>query len=340
MSAKIGFFCSPIGLGHATRDVAVASLLDQKEVKFVTGSAAARLISEYGFDVQDQYRPPRFDVRDGNLQKSLKWLWQYYQYYKDCKSIAAGFIKKEKPDLIVSDEDFASLSVAQEQGIHTILITDILHTRFTKGVGSIIEKKMNKSMQEMMQKCDTVILPESGSDEGNIRRVGPIVRQTNHTREQLRQRFSFTKKTVLVSVGGTDAGRFLIDRAAKASKKLADVEFVIVSGPSIQTDYLGMRNMGFVNNLHEMIYAADVVVSLAGKSTIDEAKAYGTPGIFIPIRNHFEQEDNARAEGYSHEDVRRLEEIIPQKLGEPRKQARSDGAQKAYEIIKGHITNT
>ena len=55
-----------------------------------------------------------------------------------------------------------------------------------------------------------------------------------------------------------------------------------------------VKNLGFVDNLHELIFAADLIISLAGKSTIDEANAYGTPGIFIPIKGHFEQEDNAR----------------------------------------------
>ena len=38
--------------------------------------------------------------------------------------------------------------------IPTILITDILETRFAKGLASIIEKKMNKSMQEIIKKCE------------------------------------------------------------------------------------------------------------------------------------------------------------------------------------------
>ena len=83
-----------------------------------------------------------------------------------------------------------------------------------------------------------------------------------------------------------------------------------------------------------MIFAADLVISLAGKSTIDEARAYGTPGIFIPIREHFEQEDNARDEGYEFEDMFRLEKIILPKLEEKRSQANADGAKKAAKIIQ------
>ena len=95
-----------------------------------------------------------------------------------------------------------------------------------------------------------------------------------------------------------------------------------------------IRDLGFVNNLHEIIFASDLIVSLGGKSTIDESKSFGTPGIFIPIKNHFEQEDNAMREGFSHEDVNKLDSLISEKLGEKRKPKSYDGSKKAAEIIK------
>ena len=108
----------------------------------------------------------------------------------------------------------------------------------------------------------------------------------------------------------------------------------MVSGPTLKIQNTGIRNLGFVNNLHEIIYASDLVISLAGKSTIDESKAYGTPGIFIPIRGHFEQEDNARSVGYSFEDINKLESLIPQKIESERIQVQTDGAKKAAQIIQ------
>lgn len=334
----VGFFCSPIGLGHATRDVAIAEFLDKTSTKFVTGSGAVKIISEYGFLVNNKYTPPNFDVQNGALKGSLRWLWNYYQYYKDCKKISQKFIDDESPKLLVSDEDFASLMIAQQKKIPAILITDILETNFTKGIGSMIEKKMNQSMRQIIQKCHTVIMPETGPDENNIRRVGPIVRQTKYTRDELRKKFAFDKKTITVSIGGTDAGRFLIDKVLGMTPKLKDYDVILVSGPALQIQNTTIRNLGFVNNLHEIIYASDLVISLAGKSTIDESKAYGTPGIFIPIKGHFEQEDNARSTGYSFEDINKLESLIPQKIESERTQTQTDGAKKAAQIILSHIS--
>lgn len=334
----VGFFCSPIGLGHATRDIAIAEHFGDISAKFVTGSGAAKLFSECGFSVNDSYIPPKFKVENGSLQRSLRWLFAYYQYYKKCRGIAEEFLQKEKPRIIVSDEDFASLATAQQSKIPSILITDILETRFTVGIGSLIEKKMNQSMRDIIRRCSVVIMPELGQDCDNIKRVGPIVRTTKHSRDELRKKFSFSRKTVTLSVGGTDAGRFLVEKAIDVFSKIKiDADLVVVSGPSLKLDTQNIRNLGFVSNLHEIIYASDLVVSLAGKSTIDESKAYGTPGIFIPIRNHFEQEDNARHEGYQYDDVFRLDELIPQKLESRRTPAETNGASRACEIIMEHL---
>ena len=328
------FFSSPIGLGHATRDAAIVELFENISTKFITGSGAAKLLLESGFEVQDAYNPPKFDVQNGILRSSSKWLWKYYQYYKECKNISSKIIEEQKPNLVVSDEDFASLSVAQKKKIPTVLITDILETHFTTGFTGMVEKRMNKSMKDIMDKCDLVIIPEEGIDEKNIMRVGPIVRQTNKTRDKLRKEWGFTKATILISVGGTDAGKFLIEKTLNSILKISnDVDVVIVSGPSLQTKFNNARNLGFVKNLHEVIFASDVVISLAGKSTIDEAKAYGTPGIFIPIKDHFEQEDNAREIGFQFNDINRLEVLIEQKLSEKRQSVKADGVIRASNLI-------
>ena len=329
------FFSSPIGLGHVTRDIAVANNFENISTNFVTGGGAAKILKNLEFKVQDVYNPPSFIVENGTLKSPVKWLWNYYQYYKDCKKISQRILQEDNPNLVISDEDFAALTVAQKMKIPTILITDVLETRFTKGLVSFIEKKMNKSMQKIIKKCDIVILPENGNDQGNIRRVGPIVRQTNFSREELRKKFSFEKKTIVISVGGTNAGLFLIKKALESISKInQDIEVILVSGPAISKKFENVRNLGFVNNLHELIFAADLIISLAGKSTIDEANAYGTPAIFIPIQGHFEQEDNAKEEGFVFDDIKRLDVLILEKLEQQRNQVNTDGAKNASDIIR------
>lgn len=329
------FFSSPIGLGHVTRDIAITNYFENISTSFVTGSGAAQILKKMNFKVQDVYNPPSFIIENGTLKNSAKWLWNYYQYYKDCKNISEKIIQKDNPILVISDEDFASLTVAQNMKIPTVLITDVFETHFTKGLASFIEKKMNKSMQEIIQKCDIVVFPGNGDDTGNIKRVGPIVRQTAFTREELRRRFSFERKTIVISIGGTSAGIFLIEKSLEVISKInQDIDTVLVAGPAVDRKFENVKNLGFVDNLHEIIFAADLVISLAGKSTIDEANAYGTPAIFIPIKGHFEQEDNAKEQGFVFEDIHRLEELIVKRLEEKRNPINTDGAKIASDIIK------
>jgi UDP-N-acetylglucosamine--N-acetylmuramyl-(pentapeptide) pyrophosphoryl-undecaprenol N-acetylglucosamine transferase len=334
------FFSSPIGLGHATRDVAISQNLDSISKRFVSGDPASKFISQNGFDVDNLYKPPPFQIENGNLKKPLKWLFKYYFYYKECKAMSSQILETHSPRLVISDEDFASLVIAQEKGMKTILITDILEAKFANGIGSIIENQMNKAMRKIIKKCDLVIIPENGENEDNIVRVGPIIRKTTQSREQLRERFGFDKKTIVVSIGGTDLGRFLIEKILEVYPKIDnhDLELVIVSGPSFNLDIPHIRNLGFVNNLHEVIFAADLVISLAGKSTIDESRYYGTPGIFIPIKNHFEQEENAKEMGYNHDDIFHLDKLIREKIYAKRNPEFFDGSKKAAKLIKEFLS--
>ena len=332
------FFSSPIGLGHVTRDIAIVNNLKDISINFITGSGAAKILKKLEYKVNDIYNPPSFIVENGVLNSQTKWLWNYFQYYKNCKKISEKIIKINNSDLIISDEDFASLTVAQNLKIPNILITDVLETKFTKGIASLIERKMNKSMMNIIKNCDVVIIPEEGHDQGNIKRVGPIVREINFSREELRKKFSFNKITIIISIGGTDAGLFLIKKSIESILKInQDIEIVVVSGPAINKKFSNVRNLGFVDNLHELIFASDLIISLAGKSTIDEAKAYGTPGIFIPIKGHFEQEDNAKTEGFVFEDINRLETLISEKLEQKRNKINISGTKLASEIIKKMI---
>jgi UDP-N-acetylglucosamine--N-acetylmuramyl-(pentapeptide) pyrophosphoryl-undecaprenol N-acetylglucosamine transferase len=331
----ITFFTSPIGLGHATRDIAIAEEL-KTDILFASGEGASILIARKGFKALDVYKPEKFIVESGQLQHVFKWLIQYCLYYKKCKKIAKEILEKRN-GLTISDEDFASIAVAKKMGQRRVLITDITESHFTTGLASVIEKKMNKSMHNIMQTCDCVIIPELGDDRDNIRYVGPVVRRASADRNTLRKRFCFEKNTILVSGGGTDAGKYLVQKAIEVHRQLQsklDSELIIVSGPSLKLpDSPEYRNLGFVNNMHDLTYAADLVISLAGRSTMDESMAYGTPGIFIPIKNHFEQEQNAARFGFKYEDIFRLEHLIEEKIGCRSNAADMKGATRAAKII-------
>lgn len=307
-------------------------LYDYGSFGFVTGSSAYEFIFNVNNSVNHNkmfisnlYKPPNFSIVDGKLNNGFLWLLKYLYYYANCKrKLKDFFYSHDFPhilgDLIISDEDFAILSFTKYHGIKKIFITDVLNTEFGKSfLSSKFEKFLNDSMRSLIRSSECVIIPELGQDRDNLFYVGPIVREIGNTRDELRKKLSFDKKTVLVSTGGTHAGLYLLKKTIESFSRLKnnhEYDLVILSsyGDMLPKLSQNCRYVGFTDNGHEYVKAADLVISLAGKSTIDESMVYGTPGIFIPIKDHFEQEHRANSLGFKYDDVFRLGGLMEEKL--------------------------
>ena len=357
------FFSSPIGLGHITRDIAIMDKIMQlygyNDFGFVTGSTAFDLVSKMNNSIyngmmhtSNLYDPPNFSVIDGKLVRGFFWLLKYLYYYNNCKNNLKKFFYFDGhqnifPDLIVSDEDFASLRFTKDLGIKRVFVTDILNTQFGKSfLFSRFEKVLNNSMCNLIKSSDCVILPEFGEDKDNFFYVGPIVREIYSTRDELRKKLSFDRTTILVSTGGTNAGLYLLKKTIESFSRIknnSEYELVILSTRYTELPKSGKcRFLGIMGNGHEFVNASDLVISLGGKSTIDESMVYGTPGIFIPIKNHFEQEYRAKLLGFKYDDIFKLDGLIEEKLCgvEHNKVEKVDnGVSKAAKIIYKILNN-
>src|SRR2546428_695890 len=82
-----------------------------------------------------------------------------------------------------------------------------------------------------------------------------------------------------------------------------------------------------------IVRTADLVITTAGKGTVNEALAAGTPVIAIPPKGHAEAERNAAVLGYRFEDIHRLRELIPQKLALGRLPPKPMGNDQAVEFL-------
>lgn len=106
------------------------------------------------------------------------------------------------------------------------------------------------------------------------------------------------EKLCLVAVGGTMAGgamlRRLMDGAATLRARLPDVRFVIVAGPRVDVDSLpradGVDVHRFLPDFVSYVAACDVAVVQGGLTSCMELSALGKPFIYVPLRNHFEQQ--------------------------------------------------
>jgi UDP-N-acetylglucosamine--N-acetylmuramyl-(pentapeptide) pyrophosphoryl-undecaprenol N-acetylglucosamine transferase len=336
--AKVLYGVSPIGLGHASRAAAVGGELMARgaDVTFATGGPAVPFLRSYGFEVKDVVREPNPMIWKGRNIFSSLWYLRYWRGYQGSKTRMSGILSETHPDLIVGDEEFSVLSLALDRGMKGIMISDELELGFARTfVSRGIEQRVALWYKELQESVSLLIVPDYGTDERNIWHCGPIVRRVTMGRDETLGSLGLLveRRLVLVSLSGSGSGAYLVSAVEKAVEGLGfDVTLAVAGGREARSGDR-LRHLGFVREAQNLVAAADIVISQAGKSTIDEAFSSGTPIVAIPLKDHFEQEANARALGFSHDDIGRLGYIISNRIGKRGDQRNYDGARKAAERI-------
>lgn len=329
------------GLGHASRSVALARGLLARRPElgflFLAGSPALDLAVASGFDALTMPPAPDWPARDGAVGPMWRWYRDYARYYR----VARRFMRHEGDwsfyRFLISDSELASAGAAVRHGVPTALILNSVRHDFTRDAPSrLAESVGNAWLSRLARRADLLLVVDDPPPWPNVRAIGPIVRPFSASRERLREDLYFRKRTILVTPGGTAIGEFVMRAAMDAFRELdlPETSMVVVSGPKLKVEPApGVYTYGFVPNLQDMVLAADLVVTTAGKGTIAEARAAGTPLIAIPPNGQVEAERNAAALGFHPEDVHRLKELIREKLDGPRPEAVPAGNEAAV----GHL---
>jgi pimeloyl-ACP methyl ester carboxylesterase/predicted glycosyltransferase len=123
--------------------------------------------------------------------------------------------------------------------------------------------------------------------------------QSFGTRADLRERLGYRpgERICIVTVGGSGVGGHLIRRILQswpmAKARVPNLRMIVVAGPRI--DPLSLRApkdvevRAFVPNLDRHLAACDLALVQGGLTTCMELAAAGTPFIYFPLKNHFEQ---------------------------------------------------
>jgi UDP-N-acetylglucosamine--N-acetylmuramyl-(pentapeptide) pyrophosphoryl-undecaprenol N-acetylglucosamine transferase len=268
-------------------------------------------------------------------------VWRWYAAYARNLRVARRFLRREADwsayDFLISDGELASVLEASHRGRSVALILDTVRYAFARdGLSRIVERVANAWAARRIRGVDLLLTSGPAPSWPHAHRIAPVVRPFSRSREELREDFVFRKRTILVTAGGTDLGGFLLREAmhAFADLKLDDASMVVVSGPKLKVSPLpGVYTYGFIPNLHDMVLAADLVITLAGQATLNEALAAGTPVIAIPPEGHADQEANARALGYRPDDLHRLRELIPDALAKGRRPPWAGACASAVDLL-------
>jgi predicted glycosyltransferase len=119
------------------------------------------------------------------------------------------------------------------------------------------------------------------------------------SREALRAELGYREgETVCIAtVGGSGVGGFLLERVVQsfepARRRIPGLRMIVVTGPRIDASAFAARDgleiRPYVHNLYRQLAACDIALVQGGLTTCMELAAAGTPFLYFPLKNHFEQ---------------------------------------------------
>jgi UDP-N-acetylglucosamine--N-acetylmuramyl-(pentapeptide) pyrophosphoryl-undecaprenol N-acetylglucosamine transferase len=339
--AKILYGVSSIGFGHAARSAAIGLKLRERglEPVFATGGNVVQFLESYGFKVHDVVAEPTPWERNGEMRYPALWYARYWLGYRSTKRRMESLIDELRPEVITGDEEFSCISVAIERQISHAMISDELELGFARGrLSRYVEKRAGAWYTDLQHRTSSLLVPDFGEDYENVHFMSPAVRAVTRSREQVMTDLAMGPgaQMILYSASGSGIGGFIFDRLIRAIEMLSPPGVVlVVTGLSEGPERPWVRYLGVQRDNQDFVAAADLVVSTAGKSTIDEAASYGSPLIAIPIKNHSEQEKNAAALGFSSEDLYHLDRLVPRYLGRRTRPLNYHGADSIAGYLQG-----
>ncbi len=331
-----------IGMGHASRCVTIAKKLQEEgvEVAFASYGCGYEMLDSYHKYKTLKLPEIKFYGDKGILDIKYTVKKSIDIPYIFLKSIyqESQIIKKFKPDIIVADSHFSVPITAKVLGIPCVMIQNELTLNFSELYPEekkveYLETGLKKFIKDVCNLSEVIIIPDVvGSTEipekldKKVVHTGPFLRDDNHnimSKNDIKRKLGFNKheKIVMATVGGSDFGIELLKLICEASSKIECDRLIIVTGPGIKSDFIcesdKVIKKKFLDNMMEWIKISDVIVTLAGHTTIMEIVSLGIPNIIIPIDNHPEQLKNAvNIKKYGISIVKELKNLDPNEISE------------------------
>jgi UDP-N-acetylglucosamine:LPS N-acetylglucosamine transferase len=272
---KVLFFSRGLGMGHATRDVAIAqtlqSLAPDVEVTFASYARGLPMLRNAGYAPIDLGLPPQGQ----NNQRLLR---------------IGQVIQEQRPHLVVSDEELLALPLARLHGVLPVLITNWL----------IEEQRYSEA--DYMNSAAVVIFPDFADSFAlptslhcPVIFVGPIVRPFLHSlqeRDEIRATLGVGKETRVLCVitgGNLPDDLHFVEASLAAFQALdRDSHLIMLAGELKETIAAKMAHSAriiledYAFDADQYVIASDLVVCRGGHNTLWELARLGIPSISVP----------------------------------------------------------
>lgn len=307
-----------VGIGHSSRDLALANYLKEygHSIEFASYGSGLKYLRKFSFKT---YTLPKMNFEGKNGEIDIE------ESIKQSKDIPFTFIKsmyKEsriikiaKPDVIICDSHYSMPITAKFLNIPCYVITNDLTFGFSKNTQmksiKYFEKSIRRFIIEITKSCKKIMIPDiPGVIEvpeelkNKTEYIGPLLHYDSDeigTKEELRQKYNIgiDEKILVVTIGGSKFGKILIKNICDISKDINADKIIVFAG--LEVDLSSFENKDskiilneFTNNLVEWMKLSDLTITLAGHTTSMELLSIKQPNIMVPISNHVEQEKNSR----------------------------------------------
>ena len=312
---KVVIFVCGEGLGHTTRCLCAGRrLMDEGvEVVFCAYGYSKKHLEGAGLrvlsipsEIKLVGNSGSFSMR-ASIEKSLRSMDPLgYPRILD-------IIRKENPDLVISDSYFLAALAAKMLGKPIIFIlnqTNMYNFFRNRGIDMALVGKIVKSVAETAFSCvDYIVVPDFPPPyaicERNIELtnqlvekiefIGPLVRKKPDEVEAV----DLKKPHVFSMVGGFGYRERLFYSVIATAESMPSHSFTLVAGPSVDLGHLKAKvseNVNIIKYLDDVfpyIKASDIIIAPGGHSTIMEAIAFGKPVLSVPDMLHSEQQNNS-----------------------------------------------
>jgi len=396
LSKKVLYLSSPIGLGHARRDLAITrelrKLHPDLEVDWLSQDPVTRFLNANNERIhpdstklanESSHIEAESGEHDLNAFKAIRnmdeILIKNFMVFQEA-------VEQNNYDLVIADEawdvdhywhehpelkktqvawftDFVGWVPMPDNGKHEAFLTTdynaemIGHVEnnpelrdraiFVGNPGDIIPHGFGKDLPEMRD-----WVPKHFDFCGYILGEHP---KRFGSRQELRDRLGYRQdeKICIVTVGGSSVGSSLIRRILSAYPiakiRIPELRMIVVVGPRLDPASFnfpdGVEARAFVPDLDRHLAACDLALVQGGLTTSMELAAAGTPFLYFPLKNHFEQNfhvafrldqyKSGRRMIYEESDPDCIAQAMVEEITHPQAYlpVESDGAARAAEML-------
>lgn len=317
-----------VGLGHASRLITIAKLIQDKKtnVKFSTFGEAAEFIKRSGYNCLN-VPPVEFSW---NMQGSFSfknslsnipiWFNNFLvQVIKEIENII-----KFAPNVVVSDSRLSPIVSAKLLGIPSIVILNQIRLLLSPRLHSfriarLFEDINAEFIGNLWSLSDQILVPDlpppytisetntwnTASVRKKLKYIGFISPHYQVSHTQLEKvlgllEFSKSKPIVFFHISGPPDTRIPVITKILQGKELFDkyFQFIISEGnPNGQIIPLHISKNGWYYEWcpirDELFALSNILIIRGGHTAISQAIQFGKPIISIPIENHAEQLNNS-----------------------------------------------